>query len=260
MRVLVDSCWLRSNGTNEGDTESGSRDRQERPAHPPRNRTAAHQNRGRWAEGTQEAVEQMNKETLERTITLELARRASASTVDPGRSRVIVKSDGTLTHVLSFKLLDAKAPVRCIPILGVIIPAVERVLRELKPESEGALTLSLDGTNQLSPREPVRVERVDAGAVAGAIWHVFERTASAYFKARQNLSQIERTLNDDLDIIVPDAAHFVRRAEVGIVLARVVGRSDYDAIGRAYIQRVNDFYKPGLEALIARYRGDISLS
>jgi hypothetical protein len=142
-------------------------------------------------------------------------------------------------------------------VLGVIIPAVERVLQEMNAATQNALTLSLDAGNRLVPRRGVTVEQADASAIAAALWEVFELTSEAYFRARQEVSEIERTLNSDLDILVPDAADVVRRAEVGIVLARMVGRADYDAIANAHIARINEFYRDDLQKLAARCKGDL---
>jgi hypothetical protein len=201
----------------------------------------------------------MNKRTLERAITRELARKANAADVDVEHDRVFVGRGGPVLHVLTFKLLDAQPPVRCLPVLGVIIPVAERVLREVNENRKSALTLAQDAGNRFVPCRRVTIDRADATAVASALWQVFDATADAYFRTRQDLGQIERTLNTELDIVVPDAADIVRRAEVGIVLARLTGRPDFESIVSAYLQRVIEFYRPDLEALAARCRGDISL-
>ena len=199
------------------------------------------------------------KAALFAALTVEMKMRGFS--LRSGQDR-FVRRRGQVTDLFQLVCLDGKPGYRIQPNVGVSIAQVEDILRQ---------TSGLESTNQKDPPtmgssigilqtgdsrscEFLLVSKPEVSTVVEKIVAVFLERALPYYERWGSLAAVDAELNDKPAVPTHHRPLAWARCSTGIIVARLVGRPDYDQLAALYTEIMTrdnkGFYLKRFQALL----------
>jgi hypothetical protein len=190
-------------------------------------------------------------------------------TLKPARNTFVRVHEGR-SDFFQLVCLDAKPGWRIQPNVGIRIERVEDIFHKTSgfeakyqgdtPTIGAAVGNIEDGDNRAC--EFLLETPADVHRIAGEIMKVFHEFAIPYFNKFSSLSAIDAELNTRPTERTPNRPFSWLRCSTGIIVAKLVGRPDYDTLAMIYsdfLARTNKgFYLKRFKALLESLRRDVS--
>lgn len=181
----------------------------------------------------------------------------------------IRETDGRVL-IFYVKLLVVAPGFKVEPAVGIRFEQVEDIFHRssgFEPEYQGTTPTIGAGIGELTRRGRYVLALPNMDAISGVVSEltgVFTSVARPYYEAYGSLAAVDAALNEHPETRSVHRASEWLRASTGLIVARLVGRSNYSDLVAIYRRRVakmnSGFYSPQYEALVQRLDQDSARS
>ncbi len=161
--------------------------------------------------------------------------------IQPRRDRFL-RAHGGVVDIYQLVCLNAKPGLLIQPSVGLRFDLVERIFHVTsgfeKKYQDGTNTIGstigrLQGSTNESCQFPL-VASTDLDSVVAEVSYTFTNFALPYYDRYATLAAIDAELNEDPNQPTPNRPSGWLRCSSGIIVARLVGRNDYDSLKSIY--------------------------